>query len=192
MNTPTLSPQETQDHAVFTALMWALSRPGEIQDFDARGDNGLEAVGKALLDLETSFFTTDPALRQTFARLGARLESPEKTAYLFFPVMDEGALETISRASVGTLLYPDHAASIVVVAEFNQGPKLHLRGPGIKDFNEIQVNLPERFWQLRDERVSFPLGWDVLILPPSRLVGEGRGEGEQVIAIPRSTKVEVI
>ena len=188
MNTPTLSPQETQDHAVFMALMWALSRPGEVQTLEA-SDGGLAAIGKALLDLETSFFTTDPALHQTFTRLGARSESPEKAAYLFFSVMDETALEAIAQASIGTLLYPDHAATIVVIAEIGKGQKLHLRGPGIKDFNEVQVDLPQRFWSLRDERISFPLGWDVILVPPASQAKQGdRGVG----AVPRSVKVEVI
>lgn len=195
MNTPTLSPQETQDHAVFMALMWALSQPGEVQTIAVGDDYGLEgirtadsawpsleAVGKALLDLETSFFTPDPALLQTFTRLGARAESPEKAAYQFFPLLDETALETIAQASVGTLLYPDHAATIVVVGELGKGPKLHLRGPGIKDVNEIRVDLPQSFWSLRDQKISFPLGWDVLLIS-----GQGK-----LIGVPRSSKVEVI
>lgn len=216
MNTPTLSPQEAQDHAVFMALMWAMSRPGEVQTFEARtearlrestefsgtlpggtslwpgGENALEAVGKALLDLETSFYSPDPTLHQTFIRLGAWAESPEKAAYQFYTVMDEAALESISRASVGTLLFPEQAAAIVVIAEMNNGSRLRLRGPGIKNFNEVQVELPNHFWSLRNERVSYPLGWDVLILFPSPARGVGAEELEQVIAIPRSVQLEVI
>lgn len=179
MSTPTLSPQEAQDHAVFTALMRALSRPGEVQQLEAGGKRGLEAVGRVLLDLETSFYTTDPTLSQTFERLGARAETPDRAAYQFFAVMDQIALEAVSRATAGTLLYPDHGATVVVAAELGRGPKLRLRGPGINEASEIRVDLPRRFWSLREERVSFPLGWDVILIS-----GEGKCFG-----LPRSTEV---
>jgi len=167
---------------VFMALMRALSRPGEVQTLEARGEHGLEAVGKALLDLETSFYTPDPPLHHTFLRLGARADSPEKAAYLFFPLIDAAALEAVTQASVGSLLYPDHAATVVAGAALENGPRLHLRGPGIKDFKVIQADLPQHFWTLRNQRIAFPLGWDLILISSEW----------KLIGIPRSTKVEVL
>lgn len=187
MIAPTHSPQEAQDRAVFMALMWAMSRPGEVRQVAVR-DDPLASIGQALLDLETSFYTASPTLRHRFTRLGARLQPPDTAAYLFFSFVDEEALEVIAKASIGTLLFPDQAATIVVAAQPGKGPRLHLLGPGIKNVNEMQAGLPPRFWQLRNERVSFPLGWDVwLVFPPER-----SEEPMTLAAIPRSTLVEVI
>ncbi|WP_299426944.1 phosphonate C-P lyase system protein PhnH [uncultured Meiothermus sp.] len=182
MKTPSPTPLEARDQAVFLALMWALSRPGEVQKLETGGANGLEAVGLALLDLETSFYTSDPALYQTFLRLGARPEPPDKAAYLFFSPVDEAALDAIAQAPLGTLLHPEQAATLVLAGALGRGPRLRLRGPGIREATLLEAGLLEPFWRLRAERISFPLGWDALVV---------FSQGE-CVGIPRSTLVEVI
>jgi len=192
--TPVFSPQEAQERETFLALMWALSRPGEVKTFGgasgledsrmaASAVPSLESVGKAVLDLETSFYTEEASLRQSFERLGARFLGPEKAAYQFYPAVGEAQLEALGRASVGSLLAPDGSATAVVACSFERGVKLRLSGPGVLAQREITVSgLPKAFWALRDERVSFPLGWDVFLVSAK----------SEVIGIPRSTKVEAV
>lgn len=213
--TATCSAQETQERQTFLALMWALSRPGEVKPFGCgsgpermrvanpamQGLEGsriaasasvsaiartvvpsLECVGKALLDLETSFYTEDPDLRQSFERRGARFLGPEKASYQFYPAVGQRELASLHEAPVGTLLSPEQSATVVVGCRFERGLKLQLSGPGVKGLKHIQVSgLPKAFWALREERVSFPLGWDVFLVSSHGVVG-----------IPRSTKVEVV
>lgn len=177
--TPLLSVQEALDQSVFRALVKAMSRPGEAQLLSVHTDP-LAVVGRVLLDLETSFYTPDPALYQTFRRLGARAEAPEQAAYQFFPQVDRSSLETIRKAPIGSLLHPEQAATLLVVSA-GRALRLHLRGPGIQNSRELKLGLPAELWSLREERVAFPLGWDLFVLEPPYVVG-----------IPRTTRVEVV
>ncbi len=191
--TPVFSPAQAQEHAVFVALMWALSRPGEVQTLE--GTHGLEgirvanstvpsleSVGKALLDLETNFYTPDSHLHQQFVRLGAQAKTAQEAIYQFYPQLDESALLQLAQAPIGTLPHPETGATQVLGCELGNGLRLRLSGPGIQGLREIQVGgFPGDFWKLRDERVSFPLGWDLFLLSGNALIG-----------IPRSTKVEVV
>ncbi|MER3482331.1 MAG: phosphonate C-P lyase system protein PhnH [Meiothermus sp.] len=195
--TPICSAQEAQERQTFLALMWALSRPGEAKPFGSENGlenmrvansamQGLEYVGEAVLDLETSFYTKDPGLRQRFERRGARFLGPEQAAYQFYPAVGERELASLREAPVGTLLSPEQSATVVVRCAFERGLKLQLSGPGVKDLKQIQVNGPPRaFWALREERVSFPLGWDVFLVSST-------GNKHRVVGIPRSTNVEVV
>lgn len=197
--TPVFSAQEAQERETFLALMWALSRPGEPKTFGGgsgledtsasvsaiarTGVPSLESVGKAVLDLETSFYTGDEGLRKVFERLGARFLEPEAAAYQFYPSVGERELGALREAPVGMLLSPEQSATVVVNCTFGSGVKLRLSGPGVQGSREIVVDgLPLEFWTLRDERVAFPLGWDVFLVSANN----------QVVGIPRSTKVEVV
>ncbi|MBF6594478.1 MAG: phosphonate C-P lyase system protein PhnH [Thermaceae bacterium] len=191
---PVFSPQEAQERETFLALMWALSRPGEPKTFGGMSDlessrtaasarPSLESVGKALLDLEASFYTGDESLRKVFGRLGARFLGPEAAAYQFYPAVGERELVDLHEASVGTLLAPEQSATVVVACVLEPGLKLALSGPGVRGSSQIQISgLPKAFWNLRDQRVLFPLGWDVFLVSAKN----------EVIGIPRSTKVEVV
>lgn len=187
--TPTLSPAEALEHAVFMALMWAMSHPGEVQTLE--GLDSLESVGKALLDLETGFYTPSPELQKQLVRLGAQPQTAQEAIYQFYPQVDASALAQIGTASVGSLPHPETGATLVLGAELRYGVRLRLSGPGIQSVREIEIGgIPRDFWNLRNERVSFPLGWDIFLVGPST---SGRGDGgEGVLAIPRSTHVEVI
>lgn len=182
---PVFSPQEAQERETFLALMWALSHPGQARDLAMKPQDlgGLEWVGQAILDLETSFYTPDSALRAAFLRLGARATTPEGAEYQFYPEVGVRSLETLHQAPIGTLLAPEQSVTVVVGCALGSGMKLRLSGPGIQGQREIAVQgLPPDFWVLRNQRTSFPLGWDVFLLSE-----QGH---RQVIGIPRSTKVE--
>lgn len=178
--TPLYTPAEARARETFLALMWALSYPGRV--YDLPGGNPLTLIGEALLDLETSFFTPDRDLSHVLMQTGARLLPAEAAAYHFYPVLDDRALESIERASVGTMQFPDQAATILVRAVLESGAPLRLRGPGIQDENLITLgDVPAHFWTLRQRAMRYPLGWDVYVIDGSRVVG-----------LPRSTTIEVL
>jgi len=180
MAPPAYTASEAQSRETFLALMWALSYPGRKQALPDRG-SPFALIGDALLDLETSFFTPDAALAAHLTRTGARALEPERAAYHFYPKLDETALAAISRASVGTLSYPDQAATLIIGARFRSGGALALTGPGIKQSSVIQLDgIPASFWKMR-ERAAFPLGWDAFFI-----------DDRAVLGLPRSTKVTLM
>ena len=181
---PVQSPQEARAHDTFTALMNAFSRPGRIREFSSA--KPFEGVAEALLDLETPFFTPDKALEGFCHTLGARLAPPEKADYLLFPALENGQLKLLEHASIGTLLYPDQSATLVLGATFAGDLKLKLSGPGVQFEEHITLGeVPRAFWTLRHQKGSFPLGWDVILL-------EAGSSGSRAMGIPRSSKVEVL
>jgi alpha-D-ribose 1-methylphosphonate 5-triphosphate synthase subunit PhnH len=188
MTTPMLSANEARNQQTFTALMWALSRPGEVQTFaPLEGDmTGLETIAQTVLDLETSFFTPDTGLCSKLKHTGARCQPADRAAYGFYPALELEQLFLIESAPIGTLSNPDHSATLAIVCEFGRGAKLELSGPGIRDKTRLEVSgLPLEFFKLRNRAVSFPLGWDVLFV--------SRANDEiKLVGIPRSTHLEIL
>ncbi len=188
MAMPILSIEESRSQQTFTAVMWALSRPGEIQHFTPLETDitGLETIAETVLDLETSFFTPDTALCSKFKKTGAQCETADKAAYQFYPFISLGQLFSLESAPIGTLLNPDQSATLIVACDFRTGLKLELSGAGIQDKTILEVaNIPLEVFKLRNRVVSFPLGWDLLLV--------ARDNAEyRLVGIPRSTKLEIL
>ena len=188
MNTPVLSENEARSQQTFTTLMWALSRPGEVQTFTPLEHDvtGLETIAQTVLDLETSFFTPDTALCSKLKRTGAHCQPANRAAYQFYPSLELEQLFLLESVPIGTLLNPHQSATLVIACEFGVGVKLELSGPGIQDKSRLEVaGLPLEFFNLRNRVVSFPLGWDVLLA--SRNLSEVK-----LVGIPRSTQLELL
>ena len=170
---------EAQSRETFLSLMWALSYPGRVYPLP-ENIAPLEAISAALLDLETSFYTNDASFVTLFERNGARALSPSDAAYHFYPRMNAADLDSVKQANVGTLLYPDRSATLIIGGcTFDQGQSVTLTGAGINGTINLKIDgLPPEFWTLRDQRRRFPLGWDVFFL-----------EGSRVIGLPRSTMI---
>lgn len=178
--TPAQTPQEARTQSTFRSLMWALSYPGKPYPLPS-GAAPLFVVGEVLLDLATRFFTPDPALRGLFIEAGARFSEPAQADYLFFPSMGQADLAPIAQAQRGELLYPDRGATLVLGAS-PHGPARRWSGPGIQGSHTVSVGgLPEEFWQLREATLRYPLGWEVLLVMDS-----------QVLGLPRTTRVAVV
>ncbi len=176
LNVPLRSKEEALSHEVFNALMWALSYPGETQK---TAFANLEAIGLSLLDLETSFYTPDEALKKTLSKTGSKVKPLDQADYLFFSHITEVDLDELKSAKRGSSVYPDNAATIIIHCQFTQGSKLLLSGPGIEHFNTITVSgIPEVFWQTRKQTRAYPLGWDVFLC-----------DGQNIIGVPRTTEV---
>jgi alpha-D-ribose 1-methylphosphonate 5-triphosphate synthase subunit PhnH len=180
MTAPIYTPDEARDRETFLALMWALSYPGRIHALPSapQGD-ALAQIGAALLDLETSYFTTDAALADALARTGARALPPDEAAYHFYPTCDDAALEAIGQAKIGTMLRPDESATLIIGCAFASGSVFRWTGPGIQTEADVRLGgLPARFWSLRKRAVRYPLGWDVYLIDHARVMG-----------LPRTTAV---
>ncbi len=186
---PTLSSVELREHGTFEALMWALSRPGQAREFGVRdGDAmGLETVAEALLDLEVSFFSSDTVLETSLTRTGAQARAVTEAECVFCTHLEPDILEQLEHASIGTLVYPDQSATIVIACAFGSGLSLRLTGPGIQSETRVRVlGVPEEFFALRNRVSSYPLGWDVL------LVEKDKNSSARVIGLPRTTRIELI
>jgi alpha-D-ribose 1-methylphosphonate 5-triphosphate synthase subunit PhnH len=188
MNTPTLSTVEARAHSTFTALMWSLAHPGEAQALEARpGDvSGLETIAEALLDLETSDCTSSAALEVALERTGSRRAISTEAAYHFHLEITSSVLSQLEHVRLGTPLYPDESASLILACSQDSGVQLRLTGPGIAKERVVRaLGVPLEFWKVRERKMSFPIGWDVFLV--SRVAA-----GIQVIGLPRSTRVEVL
>lgn len=187
MSHPVYTPAEARSRETFLALMWALSYPGRSYSLPvaehAPEDSLFGAIAETLLDLETRAFTTEASLLPLLTHTGARILGAAEAAYHFYPRLDAAALDAVAHASVGTMLYPDEAATLIIGGcVFGEGEtRLSLTGPGISGTAHLTLgNLPAAFWALRARVARFPLGWDVYLLA-----------GRQVIGLPRSTQVEI-
>ncbi len=168
---------ETRTNATFEALMWALSRPGTVQDLPAPGSAG---IAEALLDRECRAFCDDPALADRIATFGAALV-PLPLADHCFLALDAG-LDRLAQIAVGSALYPDTGATVVAQARFGTGQRLRLTGPGIETLAEIALDgIAPVFWALRAALCRYPAGFDLFLTC-----------GAQVIGLPRSTTIEVL
>lgn len=185
--TPHAGQQELRAREAFLALMWALSYPGRSHALPAPipdNEAACLAIASALLDLETSFFTPDKALADQLIRTGAQPQSAADAAYHFYPSVesfqDASTLQTVQQARVGSYLYPDHSATLVIACRLGSGPLLRLTGPGVVGEAELRVEgLPFAFWRLRAEQLRYPLGFDLFLV-----------DGEQVVGLPRTTQVD--
>lgn len=167
--------EEIRDNHTFEALMWAMSRPGTVRQIP---EPGLLPVALALVDIETQVYCDDSALAETISRTGARHADADEAGYLF---MTGDPLPAIRAATPGSALYPDEGATIVIAASLTNGPQVRLTGPGIETHVEVSPDLPPSFWAERASRSAYPAGHDLIIV-----------EGQRILALPRSTKVEVL
>lgn len=181
MTVPPYTLAESRTRDTFLALMWALSYPGRVYQLpDA--DMNFALIAETLLDLETSYYTSDSNLEAALAQTGAKALSVDRAAYHFYPTVGEQELGDIREATIGTMLYPDEAATLIIGCKIGSGRQVALRGPGINGRQTVQISdIPAAFWQVRESSCRFPLGWDVYFV-----------NGEKVVGLPRSAKVELL
>lgn len=187
MVTPSITPVEARLHDTFNALMWSLSYPGRPQPLPASGRDAFVAIAETLIDLETSFYCPDVALAEHLAHTGARRAPESKARYHFYPSFCDRDLLGLMEAPVGTLVYPDESASLVIgctlpSSDSESATTIRLSGPGVTGTIELRVgDVPRAFWTARERAIRYPLGWDVYLVA-----------GARVAALPRTTMVEVI
>ncbi|NTU84968.1 MAG: phosphonate C-P lyase system protein PhnH [Chloroflexales bacterium] len=182
MRTPLMTPAEARSQQTFSALMWALSYPGRPQPIAETGLAAFAAIGAALLDLETSYYTNHPELASMLARSGSRPLPPSQAQYQLYPELTVEAMYGLAAAPVGTYTDPDASATLVIGCALGAGPRLRLSGPGVAEPVTLAVSGPlVALWELRALACNPPLGWDLVLVARNQIVG-----------LPRSTKVEVL
>lgn len=168
---------ERRDNTAFDAVLWALSRPGEMRDLPEEGE---DAVLSALIDRECRVHAATPDLARRAEALGAALAPIGRADHVLLgEVADASALDGVA---VGSDLHPDDGATVIARARFDDGPGLRLAGPGIDGTREVRLGgLPDGFWAMRERAARYPMGFDLLLIDGARLIG-----------LPRSTKIEVL
>lgn len=174
---PHRSEAEARSNSAFDALLWALSRPGLSRQLPEPGE---ASVIEALLDRECRVWCAIPLMIPQVTRTGAALAELDAADHVFLGRLDDAAL--LDAVNVGSDLYPDEGATVVIRVDLGRGPALRLTGPGVDGSVALSVGgLPEAFWQRRAERIRYPMGFDLFLL-----------DGASVIGVPRSTTVEVL
>ncbi|MEL6451892.1 MAG: phosphonate C-P lyase system protein PhnH [Pseudomonadota bacterium] len=174
---PAPSPMEAHANATFDALLWALSRPGTVRGLPSPGE---VPIIRALLDRECRAYAADPVLVPEILRVGAELAEVEAADHVFLGALREpGPLMAVR---LGSDLYPDDGATVVLRAQIGHGARLRLSGPGIEGATDISIGgLADGFWHQRQALLRYPMGFDLFLL-----------DGAAVIGVPRSTHVEVL
>lgn len=168
----------------FRGVLDALARPGRIVELAGlpAPPPGLgvaqSAVLLALADIDTPVWLP-PALRDAATghylrfHCGCRLATNPRDAYFVVPASLAG-LFAMDQLRLGEPEFPDRSATLVVeAAALTEGGPLRLRGPGI----ETEASLSVSGWTaactafMRENRLRFPLGVDVLLTCGARLAG---------------------
>lgn len=177
LSVPHRSEAETRANASFEALLWALSRPGLPRSLPAPGE---APIIEALIDRECRVHCADPRLIPLAMQAGAEIAEIGQADHVFLGELSDP--DPLLSVQLGSDLYPDDGATVVVQARFNSGPHLRLTGPGIDGALAVQIaGLPVGFWSTRARLIRYPMGFDLFLL-----------DGDRVIGIPRSTTVEVL
>lgn len=177
MQAPIRTTEEVESNAAFEALLRAIAEPGPAIGMP---DAGFTPIIAALIDRECVVYATDPMIVSQLIQTGARISYPEVAEFVFCHA-DE-ATDIAPRLTLGSDYYPDDGATIVIETRLGAGCKLKLTGPGIETDKTVQVGgLGDAFWNIRQGRARYPMGFDIILV-----------DGQNVVAIPRSTQVEVI
>lgn len=175
--TPRASASETRDNAAFDALLWALSRPGKTR---ALPEPGEVPIISTLLDRECRVHSSEPRLLPEIMRTGAEITEIERADHVFLGAMTSS--DPVVQIKIGSDLYPDDGATVVIRARIGTGPALRISGPGIDGDLVVHLDgLPDGFWAARKARLRYPMGFDLCLV-----------DGAEVLGVPRSTEVEVL
>ena len=176
LTAPVPSAAETRANATYAALMWAMARPGIPRTLPEEGE---AVIAETLLDRECRVFCSDPDLAAQVVLTGAEIVPLARADHAFFGTLADTA--PLREAALGTDLHPEEGATLVIRAAIGSGATLRLAGPGIETALDLRLGgLPDGFWARRAECIRYPLGFDLFVI-----------DGDRVIGIPRSTRVEV-
>lgn len=177
MLAPVPTDDDLRDTLAFEALMWAMARPGEVTDLPT----GLRDLVPALLDRECRVMLDDPLLATLVMATGASLVAAHHADHAIC-LHPQACLSVMQALSAGSALYPDDGATLVVSARIGLGQAVRLTGPGIETEKIVRIGeLPKGFFELRAQKCRYPEGIELVIVDEQRLM-----------ALPRSTKIEVL
>ena len=167
----------------FRLLLDAMAYPGRYFTLHAVPNEGAAALSvlATLLDADVTFSDPYNLLRgDDWPMLQAKFALADEADYV---LCDASQLPDFS-PKLGTLTNPDQSATLILnVNKLGKGGQtLKLSGPGIKYIEYLSVDALNAEWlSKRDEWLcAFPLGVDMILI-----------DGQNVAALPRTTKVEV-
>lgn len=176
---------------LFRVLLEAQAEPGRIMTVAAPVEipptplgRAAIGIGLALLDFETPVWL-DQAAEPAFAHFRFHCQCPSAPSRLdavFAFAGSAAALPPLNGFALGSDAYPDRSATLVVEAEMlcSDGD-LILSGPGVPRRRPLGVGgVPRRLWHEREALAAlFPRGLDLILTC-----------GDQLVALPRTTRVE--
>ncbi|RTL49575.1 MAG: phosphonate C-P lyase system protein PhnH [Bradyrhizobiaceae bacterium] len=178
--------------SVFRHVMNAMARPGLVETISgtvtapAPMTPAVAALALTLCDHDTSvwldsaFAADEGAANWLRFHTGAPVtDDSQKAAFAF--IGRGRSLPPFNAFASGTPDYPDRSTTLVIqVDTLDEGTELVLSGPGIRGTSLLRAGaLPDDFPErMRLNRVSFPLGVDLVLVC-----------GAQIVALPRSTRV---
>jgi alpha-D-ribose 1-methylphosphonate 5-triphosphate synthase subunit PhnH len=167
----------------YRVLLEAMARPGSVQTLLGLDENPTAevAVLATLLDASVTLCDCDGLLSDSdLSLLQTGLADPEQADYL----LCSGRRVPGFEPKLGTLPSPEQSATLLIrVTALDKGElRLDLAGPGIKGGQECSVAGLDPQWLARREDwvCGFPLGVDLILV-----------DEKQVLALPRTTRVEV-
>ena len=175
----------TQSADYFRGALDAMARPGTEVRLHGVEAPDLPAAAAALLltfcDPETALFlgasvaTTD-LKRWVAFHTGAPLATKPAADFAVGSWRDLGALADYR---IGTAEYPDRSATLIVLCDaLGLSPNTRISGPGLKAPREVWLPDPDA---CRANARNFPLGLDFIFVA-----------GDRAMALPRSSKIEVL
>ena len=187
MVTPAYTPEDERTRAVFYTLMNALCRPSELQTLAiSNTDESCESFSEAavciaetLFDRETRFFADNTQLSTKIAAKCGIPSSMNQAEYVFASEWNDSLMQELESLPLGDHLFPDRSATIFIRGTNQKDQVYTLQGPGIEGQNICHFGgIPEAFWDLRNAKRTYPIGWDIYVLT-----------GNQILGIPRSTNI---
>jgi len=179
---PIWQPEIQQSH--YRILLDAMSHPGRRYSVTTQREEAPMALTilATLLDAEVSLADPHGLLKNKDAfMLQAKLVKADQADY----ILCDGSLIPDFEPKLGTLPCPDQSATLILVVDkIGQGNiNLKLKGPGIAETERLDMSGIDAHWfsKREDWVCSFPLGVDLIFV-----------DDTQVVAIPRTTKVELI
>ena len=175
----TLAVQDAQQS--FRRLLKAMSEPGVIVSLHQLSQGWL-----TLADNDTPVWLSGALLNDIASQnLRFHTNAPlvEQPQQAVFAVADEQiSHEQLNALSEGSAVAPETSATLILqVSSLSGGRMLRLTGAGIADERMVAPQLPECIiHELTERPHPFPLGIDLLLTC-----------GERLLAIPRTTHVEV-
>ena len=167
--------------AAYEALMWAMAEPGSTRTLP---DAGPRVIAEALIDRECTAYAADPEMVAWLGHLGARPAPLAEADYVFAPLGGPAAAQTIAQLATGTFDYPEGGAMLIVPARLDRSGAvpIGLTGPGIDVERRVAIaDVATCVWSARARAIRYPLGFDMILVDEDRIV-----------ALPRSTRVEVL
>lgn len=165
----------------FKSMMNALSMPGKVEKISSLFESSFLAIANTLLYSEVSFYYKG---KEEFELIKAitnpKDEKANEADYIFCDELNE---HLFNKGKIGTSKDPEFSATFIFKCKDFNGLKIKLTGPGIDGMKEVELPIDESFVDSFNEKNSYyPLGNEVFFL----------NENSEIIAISRTTKMEVI